>query len=351
MKKNISQYSILQLLSSIITVVVAILFVPKLYAHHGFATHYDINKPVKLEGILTNIKLRNPHSEITIQIEDETGKEILWHCETQAKSILTRKGVTTDLLPVGEKVVIEGSAARREPNHCEIGTLSVIGGATYTFRSTEGRANIQINTHTETLKRQSIFGLWLRDSFNGAPMDIPTLDNINEAGREINQQYQAFRDDPTNRCSPVNPMRAWITPGSPTEISRENDYVIIQHEFMDTTRKIKLIDPQQLSNELFGNAPASLMGTSLGYFSEDGTLIVETKRFTAGVLITQFKNSGVLHSPDLTMRERFSVDTESGQLLYRWEARDAQYFPVAITGQLSLSPTKLEIEPYNCQSN
>lgn len=338
---------LLLLTTTVITTVTAI---PTSHAHHGFAVHYDINKSVSIEGVLQSVALRNPHSEITIHTTNDAGKDVIWHCETQAKSLLNRKGITKESLGLGKTVIVEGSAARRKTNYCEVGTLHTSTGESFVFRSAAGRANIKVNTQIKTTKRQSVFGKWIRDSFNGAPMDVATLNNINEAGKKLNLQYEAARDDPTNLCSPVNPMRAWITPGSPTEIRHESEYVIIQHEFMDTTRKIKLIDPKANSNKITTNTAGSIMGTSVGYITDTGTLVVETYQFSAGVFITQLKNSGVLHSSDLTMREEFSLDAESGRLRYRWQARDPQYFPEAITGQLLLSSTELDIGIYDCQS-
>jgi len=78
-------------------------------------------------------------------------------------------------------------------------------------------------------------------------------------------------------------------------------------------------------------------------------LIVDTSLFEAGVLLTHAANdSGVLHSKDLEMNEVYSVVPDTGELKIEWSARDAQYFPEPITGELLMSPTNLAIDKFDC---
>jgi hypothetical protein len=91
------------------------------------------------------------------------------------------------------------------------------------------------------------------------------------------------------------------------------------------------------------------MGYSTGRF-DDQTLIVNTTHFSAGVMLTHAgEDSGVLHTEDLELTEIFSVVPGTGELRIQWSARDAQYFPEPITGELKLSPTNLAIDTFDCQ--
>jgi hypothetical protein len=314
-------------------------------AHHGFAVHYDVNDQIRIEGKVYKVRLKNPHAEIQILAVDGDGNDIIWTCETQAGSILRRKGVTADRFVAGEAIVVEGSRARRNPHGCEVGSINFADGQTLTLRSTAGHARIGVNNvDVETAsKRQSVLGMWLRDSFSGPPMKPGFPELITDAGRAANTHYIGSRDDPTRQCSPVNPVRAWIAPGTPTEIREHNGRVVIQHEFMDTTRTV-VMD----GGELPGDIKRSDMGYSTGRF--DGqTLIVDTSYFEAGVMLTHAgEDSGVLHSEDLELTEIFSVVPDSGELKIQWAARDAQYFPEPITGELLLSPTNLAIDKFDC---
>ena len=312
-------------------------------AHHGFAAIYDVADQIRIEGTIHGVRYRNPHSEISVMVAEADGESTLWSCETQASSILARKGITRDRFPVGESVVITGSRARRNANRCEIGTAYLPDGSSVTMRSAEGHAVISVNPDSggAAEKRDSVFGNWVRDSFTGAPVRPGFLELITEVGREVNSHYVSSRDDPTRECRPVNPVRAILAPGTPLAIRRDGEQVVVQHEFMDTTRIIHLSDraPKGQRGE---------MGWSNGRF-EDGTLVVETRHFAPGVLLTQVQGSGVLHSDGLTLVESFGVDPDTGQLVYQWDATDPDYFSGTIGGQLRLSPTSLTIGEFNCE--
>jgi hypothetical protein len=189
---------------------------------------------------------------------------------------------------------------------------------------------------------QSVFGLWVRDSFTGVPVGPDVLDKVTEVGRNANASYDPLRDDPTINCRPANPVRAWAAPGQPTEIREESGRVVIQHEFMDTTRIVHLNSQDR---------PADVVRSEMGYSTghmEDGALIVETAYFDAGVLLTHVRDSGLMHGSALQLREEFSVVAETGQLRYQWEARDPEYWLEPISSQLLLSPTRLQIGTFDC---
>ena len=55
------------------------------------------------------------------------------------------------------------------------------------------------------------------------------------------------------------------------------------------------------------------------------------------------------HQTLLVCCEEFSVVTETGQLKYRWEAQDPEYWLEPVSSQLLLSPTSLRIGTFDCQ--
>lgn len=330
-------------IKSTLIVAASLVFALTSHAHHGFAVHYDVATQVRIVGTIHGVKFRNPHSEISVLVTEENGDTAIWSCETQASSILTRKGITADRFPVGEPIVIEGSKARRHATRCEIGTAYLPDGSSVTLRTVQGRANIAVNNLSAADKTNStVFGFWIRDSFAGEPVTPGFLDLITAAGREANTAYDGSRDDPTLNCSPANPVRAWVAPGSPTEIRDEGDRILIRHEFMDTSRIVHMNE-----DDVPEGAAPSEMGSSTGRIDHD-ELVVETRNFKRGVLLTHVGDSGVLHSDKMRLVERYSVNSETGQLEFRWEATDVEYFGGVISGQLNLSPTTLPVGTYDC---
>ena len=45
-----------------------------LSAHHSFAAAFDETKPVEVTGIMTAIRIENPHSWFYVDVTDQTGK-------------------------------------------------------------------------------------------------------------------------------------------------------------------------------------------------------------------------------------------------------------------------------------
>ena len=315
-------------------------------AHHGFAQYFDRDNQVRIEGVVHAISIRNPHAHLEVAVVNDSGDTEIWSCETQAKTLLDRKGVSESDFVIGDKIVITGSQARREATGCEVGTVYFANGTSITFRTDQGRAVIAVNEGAEVApsQRDSIFGHWVRDSFGGTPPQPGYLDVINEVGQAARAQYNSFLHDPTLHCNPGTAVRAWAAPGNPSAIRQEGDRIIIQHEFMDTTRTIYM-NPQTAP----ANVAPSSMGFSLGRFEGD-ELILETTNFSEGVLLTHTgpDSSGVVHSDGLKLIERYNLDAQ-GNLTFAYEATDSNYFTGPISGGVVLSATELELSEYNCK--
>src|SRR5688572_8511554 len=81
-------------------------------AHHSFAAEFDSGKPIKLRGVVTVVKLINPHSWIYIDVKDADGKTVNWAIEGGTPNTLFRQGITKNTLPIGTEIVVDGYRAR-----------------------------------------------------------------------------------------------------------------------------------------------------------------------------------------------------------------------------------------------
>src|SRR5215471_21476147 len=81
-------------------------------AHHSFAPHFDIKKPVSISGKVVEFEARNPHSYLHIRAVDESGRTEEYVCESHGVTQLTRIGITPQLFKVGMKLSVTGSASR-----------------------------------------------------------------------------------------------------------------------------------------------------------------------------------------------------------------------------------------------
>jgi hypothetical protein len=84
-------------------------------AHHAFATEFDVNRQITLEGKVTKVELINPHSWIHIEVMQD-GKPVTWMIEGGSPNALVRRGITKNSIPVGSELVIRGYGTRDGSN-------------------------------------------------------------------------------------------------------------------------------------------------------------------------------------------------------------------------------------------
>ena len=81
-------------------------------AHHSFAAVFDENTPVAVTGVMTEIRLENPHSWFYVDVTDQNGRVTKWGFEGNTPTSLLRAGYKRDAVKVGDKVTVKGSRAR-----------------------------------------------------------------------------------------------------------------------------------------------------------------------------------------------------------------------------------------------
>jgi uncharacterized protein DUF6152 len=90
----------------------ALLFSPRVIAHHGFSVEFDETKPVTLTGVVTRMEFMNPHIYFYVDIKDTNGKTVNWAFEGSPPNILYRQGVRKDTIKPGDMVTVKGFRAR-----------------------------------------------------------------------------------------------------------------------------------------------------------------------------------------------------------------------------------------------
>jgi hypothetical protein len=82
------------------------------YAHHSFAGSYVEHQVMKIEGKIVEFNIRNPHSFISIEVQEKDGKTVRWGGEWGGVTQLSQGGVTRYTLEVGDHLIIEGAPPR-----------------------------------------------------------------------------------------------------------------------------------------------------------------------------------------------------------------------------------------------
>src|SRR5579884_266469 len=84
----------------------------QIWAHHSFAASYDLNQPVTVHGVITQVLLRNPHSWFMVNVKDDKGNTAEWAFEAGTPSGMIRNGYKQNLIKAGTEVTIKGFRAR-----------------------------------------------------------------------------------------------------------------------------------------------------------------------------------------------------------------------------------------------
>lgn len=87
-----------------------------LCAHHSIARDYHRDQNVTLNGIVVEVILRNPHSEISVEVADESGGVDLWVLELDDAGELSELGIVAGTLKSGDELIIDGNPARNGSN-------------------------------------------------------------------------------------------------------------------------------------------------------------------------------------------------------------------------------------------
>ena len=76
-------------------------------AHHGFAAEFDTSKRLNLQGTVTKLEWKNPHTWFYVDVKNDDGTVSNWGFEMSSPNVLLRKGWTRDSLKPGDAVTVE----------------------------------------------------------------------------------------------------------------------------------------------------------------------------------------------------------------------------------------------------
>lgn len=84
-----------------------------LRAHHSVGINFDASKAFNLTGVVKELNIRNPHSQITVTTTDEKGMPVDWVIEWSDKNALVRRKVGYERMRPGDTVMIRVSPSKR----------------------------------------------------------------------------------------------------------------------------------------------------------------------------------------------------------------------------------------------
>lgn len=79
-------------------------------AHHS-AAQFDFGQTVKVEGVVKEISVANPHIDLVLEVDDGKGKREI-RFEGHSRNNVYRRGWRPDMVHVGDSITIEIAPTR-----------------------------------------------------------------------------------------------------------------------------------------------------------------------------------------------------------------------------------------------
>jgi len=99
-------------------------------AHHSFAAEYDIDNYITLQGTISELRFRNPHVQILLDVDDN-GEVTRWNVAGQSVAALRRRGIVADIIAIGDEVTFSGHAGRDGARKLYLDVLVTAAGVRY----------------------------------------------------------------------------------------------------------------------------------------------------------------------------------------------------------------------------
>lgn len=362
------------------TLAACLISAPMAYAHHGVNGQFDMSKSIEITGVITKIKLVNPHSYVYFDIQNADGKKESWRCELGSGSALRRAGWKSRTFAKGKEITIVGAPGRNGKLECHANKIVFDDGMVLTRSSVlddDGKVLVHARQTMLDDGVLNLDGSWVADRpkrpgpppgkrpdgaklANGQPPEgmgkrgrppegtPPPEDGrrpsitLTAAGEQAIADY-TMEDMPRLHCEPTSILDDWTFDQLVNEIHQTEDDITIQYGFMSITRTIHLdLDKHP------ENITPSIAGHSIGKW-EDGALVVDTIGFTPGFArVTPNKGGTIPNSDQLHIVERFTL-SEDGLTLHReYEIEDPLYLEGKVTGEDDVKFTESGYLPYNC---
>ena len=315
----------------LLVALVALSLASPLTAHHSFATHYDTSNIVEIEGVLSDVKMRSPHSFFEVDVVNATGATETWEVEAHAVPILRRLGITRDTLKVGDKVRIKGPRSRRPDKlllfGAEINTAS--GQQFEMLNSIRRKPDYATSDAREGVTGiDRLTGKWMTFISGQRVSDSPMP--LNAAGMAARENFNALENS-SSECIPSNLPSLLMIPYV-YEITRDGDRVNIFHEYAKLQRPVVL-------NSSEPNVTDPTYGKRTGRYEEE-TLIIESTDFpamSAGLASGWEPNGNGADIPSSTQKElieRYTVNEDGSELNVVYTVSDPAYLTEPYTAEV-----------------
>lgn len=326
---------------------------PILFAHHSFAVNFDITGSAEVRGVVTDVRIRNPHSIIELDVEGAGGATEQWVVETHSVPLLLRVGIDSSTFVEGEELIVRGMPSRVSGRPLIFGLEFIKSdGSSYVWRPDSlvpegGLSAAQLSALRAGPARFE--GVWGYEADPNPHIFADSPLPLTQAGLDARAAFDPFNTS-AMRCIPPNLPGILYVPYL-YGIQIEDDAVLLQHEYFAVTRTVPFgSEPVRTeASGLFGEASARWEGDAL---------VVESSGFPdleAG-MATAFDPNGagadVGSSDQKLFTERYTVSDDGRTLTIDYTIEDSVYLTEPYQGrtQMTRLADGTRIEDFECDA-
>lgn len=276
------------------------------------------------QGTVSSFGWTNPHVYIYVETLNEFGEVVEWEIETDATSILTRSGWTSESLQPGDQVTVRANPDKRtQRNHALLVSIARADGAILTARSYFLRRDDDTSSRASAADISGVWELGFSD-FNAFYRGWGEV-VLTEKGLSARADYDVRSDSPEARCIAIPAPASLISPNL-NEIVLREDSVLIRNERFNVERIIYTDGRGHPEN-----APSANQGHSIGSW-EDDVLVVDTVQFEPHR--SPVIGSGVSSGPAKHVVERYALSEDGTHIVIDFVHEDPEYLQEPFAGRV-----------------
>jgi hypothetical protein len=316
-------------------------------AHHSFSVNFNTAGSAEINGIVRDVRIRNPHSILEVDVRGENGTIERWVVETHAVPLLLRAGIDRNTFAEGEALTVRGMPSKISGRKLIFGVEFVkADGTAYVWAPDrlvpEGGLSAAAGTGLERFQ-----GVWGYEADPNPHIFADSPLPLNQAALDLRAAFDPF-DTSAMRCIPPNLPGILYVPYL-YGIQIADGAVRLQHEYFSVTRTVPL-DGGPTPTE-----PSAMFGEASVRF-DGNAIVIESSGFPnleAG-MATAFDPNGVgadvPSSDQKRFTERYTVSDDGTTLIVDYTIEDPQYLTEAYEGRTEWSrlTDDTPIEPFEC---